>query len=89
MVHRPHLNRLLLFGVMIAAVCCASVWIEIVAVGVHVVPCCEGRWVDVVALVECAVGAVCFMGEAHGVLVEFGNWNHLVESAMMREFVLN
>lgn len=89
LVHRPLLDRMLVFVAVVLAVGGAAVGVEGVAVGMQVVPGGEVGGFHELALVEGAVRAVGLVREAHRVLVELGHGHHPLVIARVREVVLN
>jgi hypothetical protein len=88
LVHRPLLDRMLLFIVVVVSVCRAPVRVEGIAVGMEVIPSGQLCGWDIIALVEGPVSAVRLMGETQRMLVEFSNWHHLLEISMIWEVIL-
>lgn len=73
---------------MVLAVSCSSVGVEVVSIWVEVVPSGQVCGFHEFALVEGAVRAVGFVWETHWMLIEFGNWHHLLVISRMREVIL-
>ena len=88
-VHRPLLDRLLFLVAVLVPVVGAPVGVEVVAVGVHVVPSRKFGCINVLSLEESSVGAVGLVGKPSWVLVERRDRYHLVELSMVRVRVLN
>ena len=89
LVHRPVLNRSLFLAIMHLSVSSASIRIKIVSVWVHVVPSSNVSFLHHLSLVVGFIGTICFVREAHWVLVESCYWHHFVVSTMVGVFVLN
>lgn len=82
------MNFLLLFAIMKWSICCASVWIKIISVRVHVVPGSHLRCRIVLAPKMILLSAYCIKGHPHWVLIKYCDRHHFIMFAIVWKMVL-
>lgn len=89
LIHWPLLNGLLLFAAMVIAIGRTPVWVEVVSIGMKIVPGGKRSSLSKLSFVEGSMGAIGPMGHSQWMLIELGHRHHLFELSMVREMVLS
>ena len=83
------LNGLLLLVPVLVSIVSATVWVEVVAVRVHVVPGGKLSSVIMLSLEESTVSTISLVSEPSWMLVKCRYWNHFIVLTMVRISVLH
>lgn len=83
----PLLNWLLLLAVVGWSIGCRLGMVEIIAIGVHIVPCRQICSWPLLSFVMCFVGRVGTKLQSHWMLIPSCYWHHFLKISMVRKFI--